>query len=200
MNSSHKSLLEIKSPRLHSFFKKKHPTHLDFANLAFELAAKNDGIIEFGFNRKPDINFNPRPARIPLIADQFSNRFESDFYVASIVSAMPIDAIKSELSTIRLSFNEKIHKCISEFIDNEIIIRSGKEIPSNTIRFPYLSIFNFLDRLRHSHLAERTELDYCMYSFNSYFNLIPQDQTKLAIVFKTWHKRSRINLQKSTFK
>ncbi len=199
MQSLPENLLVSKSPKLHSFFAKKHPSKLQQAISAFEMAADHDGIREFGFERKVGINFNPRPARIPLIADQFNDGFEPDLFVACILTSIPAEHLKLLLPNLELTFNKNIHQLLQNFIQNQDSIERSDEINSETSRFYYLNIFNFLDRLRHSHLANKIELDYCLRNFEFFYRKIPPNQTKLALVFKTWHKRSQINLERNKF-
>ena len=102
-NMSRDSVIASYSPHLLGALERlPSPVNLPLLDEAFGWAMQVGGEKELDFTRDPEVSFNPRPARIPLILIKDASRFGTDLLAASILSTAPGSLLRTAPSPAQI--------------------------------------------------------------------------------------------------
>lgn len=183
------------SLKLFNYLKKQNKEDFLKGVFCFRLADLSHGNEELFFERKKDISYNPRAARLIAISQQLLKKENFSFNLLALLSSLfylksPDDLT---LEKLKLLVQESDIKKLNELSRASLNIENKRFLPliEDEIIKKLVAI-NFMDRIRHAHLS-KTDTKECISLYEIYYQIIPDNSPNIASAYKTWHKRALIS-------
>ncbi len=193
-------MIEKESPHLASILKREFGNISRMLQDSFDFSLTHGGALELGFSRPEGQSFNPRLARIPIIAFQAIKTISEKDMANLIISP-----------TLNIDLNKNLETIANCSLINTDCLKEVDEI-LNYVKFTYIinevSDFEktklnnisiiaasslFIDRIRHAHQVGTIEVNNCLSEVSFYNELANDVVPSFCGIINSWsNKFSRL--------
>ena len=193
----HIPFVSFHSQKLHKLFNERWPERAIELEKALKLSIAHGGLEEFGFKRIDGSSYNPRAARIPLLAYDIGKISNFNSLIAAVLFATNLSEEKCSkyLEQVSKCFSQEIFEILKSCQALEKRIQEEDSIDPKNLQptAVTLNLCSFLDRLRHAHMSNEKEMKNCLDVYPKLINLIPENFQRMELLLTSWHKRTLIN-------